>query len=214
MALFSDTCCRRADWHWAWQYTHGRQVVNPMPLMMEGIVRLRANGSTPTVGVGAYSEGVNDDLNKAVWSGIAANPSTHIEELVAQYSRYHFGADMEEPMSKLLFGLEQNWLGGDIASNTHVLSTLSVASGVLEKLNGTWGTDWRMQMYLYRAYCESRPPCPPLQLCRNRGRTPEHPCLLPPPPRAPTFSGTLLTLRSIYCRRRLRASSLQAGVAG
>jgi len=46
------------DWHWAWQFTHGRQVVNPMPLMFERIVRLRGNGSTPTIGVGAYSEGV------------------------------------------------------------------------------------------------------------------------------------------------------------
>ena len=117
-------------------------------VMMEGIVRLRGNGSTPTVGVGAYSEGVNDDLNKAVWSGIAANPSTSIEELVRQYSRYHFGADMEEPMTKLLFGLEQNWVGGDIASNTHVLSTLSVASDVVAQLNENI-TDWRMQMYLY-----------------------------------------------------------------
>jgi hypothetical protein len=30
-----------------------RQVVNPMPRMMESIVRLRGNGSTPTIGVGA-----------------------------------------------------------------------------------------------------------------------------------------------------------------
>ena len=29
-----------------------------MPLMFERIVRLRGNGSTPTIGVGAYSEGV------------------------------------------------------------------------------------------------------------------------------------------------------------
>jgi len=37
--------------------------------------------------------------NKAVWSGIAANPSITIEDLVAQYSRYHFGADLEEDMT-------------------------------------------------------------------------------------------------------------------
>ena len=37
--------------------------------------------------------------NKAVWSGIAANPSITIEDLVAQYARYHFGADLEEDMT-------------------------------------------------------------------------------------------------------------------
>jgi hypothetical protein len=43
------------DWHWAWQFTHGRENINPMPLMTDRIVRLRGNGSTPTFGVGAYS---------------------------------------------------------------------------------------------------------------------------------------------------------------
>ena len=73
-----------------------------MPRMMESIVRLRGNGSTPTIGVGAYSEGTNDDLNKAVWSAIAANPNTTIEDLVGQYARYHFGAELEAPMTALL----------------------------------------------------------------------------------------------------------------
>ena len=186
---YPDICHSRSaqyaipDWHWAWQFTHGRQVrlakrgllivlwfvsmtcralgclqvVNPMPRMMESIVRLRGNGSTPTIGVGAYSEGANDDLNKAVWSGIAANPNTTIEDLVAQYARYHFGAELEESMTALLFGLEQNWVGGDIATNTHILSTISLATSVLQQANSTGSlqTNWRMQMYLYRAYYDA-----------------------------------------------------------
>ena len=133
------------------------QVVNPMPRMMESIVRLRGNGSTPTIGVGAYSEGTNDDLNKAVWSGIAANPNTTIEDLVAQYARYHFGAELEDSMTALLFGLEQNWVGGDIATNTYIPNTLSLAASVLQQANssGLLQTNWRMQMYLYRAYYDS-----------------------------------------------------------
>ena len=133
------------------------QVVNPMPRMMENIVRLRGNGSTPAIGVGAYSEGTNDDLNKAVWSGIAANPNTTIEDLVAQYARYHFGADLEGPMTALLFGLEQNWVGGDIATNRHILDTLSVAASVIKQSNGTrlFQDSWRLQMYLYRAYYDA-----------------------------------------------------------
>ena len=50
----------------------------------------------------ASPQALSGDLvgrNKAVWSGIAANPSITIEDLVAQYSRYHFGADLEEDMT-------------------------------------------------------------------------------------------------------------------
>ena len=55
-------------------------------------VRLNANGSSPTVGVGAYSEGVSDDLNKHVWSVLATEPHTSVEEAVRQYARYYFGS--------------------------------------------------------------------------------------------------------------------------
>ena len=41
--------------------------VCPLPSWCEHIIRLRGNGSTPTAGVGAYSEGLGDDLNK-VWN--------------------------------------------------------------------------------------------------------------------------------------------------
>ena len=132
-----------------------------VPLMMENIVRLRGNGSTPTIGVGAYSEGTNDDLNKAVWSGIAADPSTSIEDLVAQYARYHFGDALETQAVDLLFGLEQNWVGGESATNPHVLSTLAVAEGILahthsDNRTATIAADnWRLQMYLYRAYYDA-----------------------------------------------------------
>lgn len=52
----------------AWSLTHGRQGVCPLPQWSSRILSLRGNGSTPTVGVGAYSEGLGDDLNKAIWS--------------------------------------------------------------------------------------------------------------------------------------------------
>ena len=144
-----------ADWHWAWQATAGRQMINPQPLQHSSIVRLRSNGSTPTTGVGAYSEGLNDDLNKAVWSGLAADPSLSVEELVAQYARYFFGADAEEAMTAALFGLEQNW-AGDIGANEHVLNTLAHLQAVERRATvGELASNWRLQMYLYRGYFDA-----------------------------------------------------------
>ena len=75
--------------------------------MMDTIVRSRAaiaataaaadgsgsgdggNGA-PFLGVGAYSEGLNDDLNKAIWSAIAQHPASTVEDVVAQYPPHTF----------------------------------------------------------------------------------------------------------------------------
>ena len=118
-------------------------------------MRLRSNGSTPTVGVGAYSEGVNDDLNKVIWSGLAQSPGLGLRELVAQYARWHFGADAEDAMVSALFGLEQNWIG-DIGLNEHVATTLYTLQSV-EKAStaAELASNWRLQMYLYRGYFDA-----------------------------------------------------------
>ena len=61
----------------------------------------------------------------------------------------------------LLFGLEQNWVGGEVGTNTHILNTLSTAAGVVARLEASsdaaLSTNWRLQMYLYRAYCAHQP---------------------------------------------------------
>ena len=143
------------DWHWAWQSTAGRQMINPMPLQHSSIVRLRSNGSTPTIGVGAYSEGLNDDLNKVIWSALAESPDLSVHEIVSQYARYHFGADAEDAMVSALFGLEQNW-GGDIGTNVYIASTLSTLQAVENASAATeLSSNWRLQMYLYRGYFDA-----------------------------------------------------------
>jgi hypothetical protein len=143
------------DWHWAWQFTHGREAINPMPLLSERIVRLRGNGSTPNYGVGAYSEGVADDLNRAIWSGIAADPRQSAAGLVEQYAQYHFHAAAAPAMQSALLGLEQNWIG-DISTNRHIESTL-LSLQAAERLTppDELLTNWRLQMYLYRGYYDA-----------------------------------------------------------
>eukprot|EP01043_Picozoa_sp_COSAG02_P004024 COSAG02_NODE_102_length_36716_cov_233.851025_4_plen_237_part_00 len=59
-------------WDAAWSLTHGRQTVCPLPEWSGHIVRLRANGSTPTIGVGAYSEGAPPDVRAHTMSHVAA----------------------------------------------------------------------------------------------------------------------------------------------
>jgi hypothetical protein len=77
------------NWSFAWAMTHGRQAVNPMPLMHSNIATLRGNATfrPHLIGFGAYSEGANDDLNKCVWSAIGSNTSTDVYQIVREYSK-------------------------------------------------------------------------------------------------------------------------------
>ena len=114
-----------------------------------------ARSLATTKRVGAYSEGLNDDLNKAIWSVLAQSPDLAVDELVAQYARYHFGAEAENAMVDALFGLEQNWLG-EIGTNANVASTLSSLQTVENASSSSeLTTNWRLQMYLYRGYFDA-----------------------------------------------------------
>jgi len=134
-----------------WAFTHQRQAVAPSPEFMDSIVRQRANGSTPTIGVGAYSEGVGDDWNKAVWSGVAFQPYRSVKNIVADYARYYFGADLEETAAGLIFGLEQNWIG-DPANNTQINKTFALAQKLEKDGKDVLAKSWRLQALVKRAY--------------------------------------------------------------
>ena len=140
-------------WDRAWAMAYKRQVVNPMPMFFSQVVKERSNGTTPTVGVGAYSEGLNDDLNKVVWSAMGEDKSVSVDDVVHQYARYFFGADAEENMVNALFGLEQNWANGQAHLNgAQIEKTLEHLESAAEKVFGSIGPsyNWRMAMYLRR----------------------------------------------------------------
>ena len=145
------------SWHWAWSVTHGRNPVIPMPRHAANIVRLNANGSSPTYGVGAYSEGLSDDLNKVVWSLLAAEPGTTTTDVVRQYARYHFGAEHEDAMATALFGLESNWASDPLDDSSSVLATLATLQHVENETAaaGALEGNWRLQSYLYRGYFDA-----------------------------------------------------------
>ena len=59
-----------------------------------------------------YAKGIGDDVNKVVWSLLAAEPSLTVLEIVQQYARYHFGSEHEATATEVIVGLERNWAGG------------------------------------------------------------------------------------------------------
>src|SRR5437016_5074918 len=90
----------------AWMRCSCRECINPRPEDQAAIFR---DALADTMGFLTYSEGCNDDVNKAIWSGLGWDPNTGLREILRQYIRYFIGEDYAEEFAQGLLELEQNW---------------------------------------------------------------------------------------------------------
>ena len=107
-----------------------------------------------TIGCISYSEGCNDDVNKAVWSALGWNPEANVIDILRDYSRYFIGERYTEDFAQGLLALEKNWQGPLIANETvdttlQQFQAMERAASPRDKLN------WRFQEALYRAYYDA-----------------------------------------------------------
>ena len=139
----------RDDWHYALASTLSREAINPRPCEYRTIHRLTRQY---IIGGVSYSEGINDDINKFVWSDMDFDPDVSLSDTLADYSRLFFpGADTEDIVNGI-FGLEKNW-EGDPAENPHIETTLKFFETALEK-NPELYENYRFLMCLFRAKCD------------------------------------------------------------
>ncbi|HBL40688.1 MAG TPA: hypothetical protein DDY98_03605, partial [Ruminococcaceae bacterium] len=140
----------RDDWHYALASTLSRESVNPRPTEFRMLHRL----TRPyLVGSVSYSEGVNDDVNKAVWSNMDFFPEVSLNETLCDYARFFLWQADAQRIADGIFGLERNW-EGDPAENPHIESTLKIfeeeAEHAPELMN-----NWRFVLLLFRARCDA-----------------------------------------------------------
>ena len=107
-----------------------------------------------TIGFITYSEGCNDDVNKAVWSALGWDPQASVVDILRDYSRYFIGERYAEDFAQGLLALEKNWQGPLLANegvDTTLLQfqTMERAAAPGDRLN------WRFQQALYRAYYDA-----------------------------------------------------------
>ena len=102
-----------------------------------------------SIGSSTYSEGVHDDLNKAVWSSLDWNPKVKVSEVVADYSRWFFGEINTKRITKAIYGLEKNW-EIPMVGNNNISATLNRLEKAA-KLRPEIKDNWRYQMALVRA---------------------------------------------------------------
>jgi hypothetical protein len=139
------------DWDTAYAVTEARECINPRPIQQAAIFR----ATQPyTAGFITYSEGCNDDVNKAIWSGLGWNPDAQVTEILRDYSRYFIGADHADSFAQGLLGLERNWQG-PLLSNEGVYTTLASFQALERAASETLRGNWRFQQALFRAYYDA-----------------------------------------------------------
>ncbi len=107
-----------------------------------------------TVGSVAYSEGVNDDLNKFVWLDQDWDPETPVLETVRDYARVFIDPAHTEELAQGFFALEEN-LNGVLAEHPQIETTLQQWRTLEAAATPEVLANWRFQMGLLRAYYDA-----------------------------------------------------------
>ncbi len=138
------------DWHFSFANTLSRESVNPRPTELK---TLHSMFSPYTVGSVSYSEGVHDDVNKAVWSALEWNKNISLDEILEDYGRFFmYGAD-ENLIKELIFTLEKSWQGDALYSDN-----VSRAYALALKLKNDYAflsENWRFMLLYFRACCDN-----------------------------------------------------------
>jgi hypothetical protein len=139
------------DWDVAFALTEGRECINPRPVDEAAIFKLL---QPDTIGFLTYSEGCNDDVNKAIWSALGWDPQQSPVAILREYARYFIGPEFEEGFAQGLLALERNWRGPLIA-NQNVETTLRQFQEMERKAMPQQTANWRFQQALFRAYYDA-----------------------------------------------------------
>jgi hypothetical protein len=142
-------------WDPAYMATLGREPINPLPCLHAAIARAQLPG---TCGFVSYSEGVNDDVNKFVWTAVAWDPQADVGEVLRQYARLLVLPRHAEAVAQAILALERHW-EGPLWSNAEVPRTLRHLQGIEATLSPAEAGNWRWQSLLYRAYADAYVQC-------------------------------------------------------
>ena len=138
------------NWDQAFALTEGREVCNPQPYYYAKI----HNRFAPfTDGFLSYSDGVHDDVNKAIWSQMAWNPEKEVRQVMVEYSRFFFGSSAAEAGADGILALERNW-AGPIEENGGVETTFAFWQN-LEAKHPELKGNWHWQQLVMRSYYDT-----------------------------------------------------------
>ncbi|HEX4231906.1 MAG TPA: hypothetical protein VHZ07_24785 [Bryobacteraceae bacterium] len=136
------------QWDTAFAVTEAREIINPRPFDESTIFRLTSPSS---LGFITYSEGVNDDVNKVIWSSLGWDPNADPVQILREFARYFINPEYEDSLAQAVVALEKNWRG-PLLTNRAVDNTLLQVQALEQAANPQMLLNWRFQQILYRAY--------------------------------------------------------------
>jgi hypothetical protein len=139
------------DWDVAYAVTEARECINPRPEDEAAIFRAT---QPDTIGFITYSEGCNDDVNKALWSALGWDPDAEVIEILRDYSRYFIGERYADSFAQGLLALARNWRG-PLLANAGVELTLAQFQALERAAAPRDRKNWRFQQALFRAYYDA-----------------------------------------------------------
>ena len=140
-------------WDTAYALTEGREVINPRPLAETAIFSHYAPYMNGFV---TYSEGVNDDVNKFIWSALGWSANADPTETLREYARYFAGGDgfRADIFAHGILSLEKNW-DGPLATNDSVDATLQQFELMRKEATPAQAGNWRFEAALFRALTDA-----------------------------------------------------------
>lgn len=139
----------RDDWHFALTTGLSRECTNPRPREYRLIHRVTRHY---VVGSVSYSEGITDDVNKAVWADMDYFPECDLRTTLLDYARLFFYGTEPEALADGILSLELNWQC-DPAENPTIDRTLETFELIKAK-NPFLCDNWRFLQLLMRAKCD------------------------------------------------------------
>jgi len=137
-------------WDRAFARVWGRNGIRAMPKMMARVHNVTAPLSRGFV---AYNHtGCKNDLDKFVFSAMAWDPNTDVNQVLYEYGKVFFGDDLAENVARGLLMLEDNWTG-PIEENGSIERTLAHWQSIASHADVS--KNWRLGLYLYRALIDA-----------------------------------------------------------
>ncbi len=154
---YPDIChsfnCQHPVWNWdpAFLITLGREGYNPRP---RDYKRIHNADAAYAVGSIAYSEGINDDINKFIWLDQEWDPHTNEWDTLKDYVRLFINPDLTSQIAKALMRFETHW-DGPIARNMDRIHETFLMWDTLYKSHAVdLNHNYRFIMPLLRVYCD------------------------------------------------------------
>jgi hypothetical protein len=123
---------------------------NPRP---EDAADLYAFVRRGSAGILLRSQGVNDDVNRAVWTALSWNPETSLRDIIEDYASCHLEPDISNAVVDAILSLERNWRG-PLTTNGGIEATLRLWRE-LDTDHPELQGSWRWQSLLLRAYSDA-----------------------------------------------------------